>query len=109
MQAEYWKLAGDTYVLYTDNQNVMQAARRASLTVIAEYVKGGNLIAVQFSGPKATITEIAKKMFDVISVKRSINEERSGLDFPRLFGHQLKHFISGSRSFLGSHAEVSPA
>ena len=76
MQAEYWKLEGDTYALYTYNQNVIQAARQASLAVTAEYVKGGDLIAVQFSGPKATITEITKKKFGEKPVKEAIEDSK---------------------------------
>ncbi|MGB9904727.1 MAG: hypothetical protein ACPLQO_08700 [Desulfotomaculales bacterium] len=47
-----WRSSESRHALLTDNPRVEAAARQAGLSHMADYAKGGRLLAVQYAGPE---------------------------------------------------------
>ncbi|MDK2925689.1 MAG: hypothetical protein PWQ41_1463 [Bacillota bacterium] len=57
---EAWELNGDTWAVFTEEAECVEAAREAGLKLMAEYYRNGRAIAWQFTGPKEAVKGVAK-------------------------------------------------
>jgi hypothetical protein len=58
-----WRLSDSRLALLTDNPRVETAARQAGLSHMADYAKGGKLLAVQYAGPEEAVRAVAAQKY----------------------------------------------
>lgn len=63
MTSEAWQLTGDSLALYTENANLVEAAKAKKLKLMGEYYRNGSLFALQFTGPAEVVKDLASQEF----------------------------------------------
>lgn len=58
-----WRLSESRLALFTDNPHVEKAALEAGLSHMADYAKGGKLLAVQYAGSEEAVKAVAGRKY----------------------------------------------
>lgn len=58
-----WCLSESRLALFTNNPHVEAAAKEVGLSHMADYAKGGKLLAVQYAGPEEAVKAVAGRRY----------------------------------------------